>query len=164
LTSTLAVAALVTWSFPVRLLLERGQVDGLTLLLVSGCVLPLARGRDSAAGVSLALATLLKLNAVLLAAFLLLRRRPRALAGLLGGIALLLAASALLNGRTALSDYALVQLPRISAYGEVGPDLLDAETLRRLRAGVPEGFTRKAGRLYRSETTSFVANASLARA
>ncbi len=152
---------------PLLPLLERGQIDAVTLLLVVLAIRPLVRdGRESlASGLLLAAATLLKLNVVFFVPFLAWRRQWRVLAGYgLGGLALI-AASIALDGTSALGDYVTRELPRISRHGEAGTVemRLPQETLQSLRAGAPEGYTYREGRLYRLETLGFVANASLAR-
>jgi alpha-1,2-mannosyltransferase len=163
----LVLLALLASAFPVRTLLERGQVDAFTLLLLVFTFRPALQGRTPgiASGMLLALATLLKLNAVYLALFFALRRWWRALLGLVLGGTVLLAVGAGVHGPEPLSRYATEELPRISRYGESGnPAMrLDDETLNRLRGDVPEGFGRKDGRLYRVEAEGFAANASGAR-
>jgi hypothetical protein len=115
--------------------------------------------------VLLALATLLKLNAVYLAAFLALRRFWRSLAGFAAGGAVLVAASVAADGPKALDRYLRVELPRIAAYGESGTPAmrLPAEDLSRMRGDAPEGFVRRDGHLYAIEGVGFAANASGAR-
>lgn len=152
---------------PLLTLLERGQIDAVTLLLVFLAVRPLVRdGRGSlGSGLLLAVATLLKLNVVFFVPFLAWRRRWRVLAGyLLGGLALI-AATVALDGPGPLRNYLARELPRISRHGESGPAemRLPQETLQSLRAGAPDGQTFRDGRLYRLESFGAVANASLAR-
>jgi len=160
------VAALVF--FPLLTHLERGQVDLLTLLLLLAGVAALAReGRlaQYVGGGAFALAALLKLNVVLLAPFLLVRRRGRALLGFVAGGAALVALSTAVDGPGAVRRYAENELPRILAYGESGPpeSRLPPVVLERLRAGVPEGRTRKDGVVYEPAAFSFPVNAALVR-
>jgi hypothetical protein len=166
-TALLALGAFVALYHPLLALLERGQVDAMTLALMVAAFRPLvAEGRERlASGVLLALATLLKLNVVYVVPFLALRRRWRVLAGYaLGGAALALV-SLLVDGPQALAGYAARELPRIAAHGENGTTemLLPADVLDGLRGGRPPGRTVKDGREYAVESFGFVANASLAR-
>jgi hypothetical protein len=162
----LVVLGLAT-AYPLLPLLERGQVDAITLLLVVLAFRPALEGRKPGAvsGAWLALAVLLKLNAVFLAAFWLVRRFDRALAGFLAAAAALGLASLLLHGPGPLRDYVIRELPRIARYGEEGPreTRIPAEKLAELRGFAPEGFVRRDGRLYEADSLGFVANASLAR-
>ncbi|MBN2371500.1 MAG: DUF2029 domain-containing protein [Vicinamibacteria bacterium] len=165
--ATCALAALIALFHPLLAHLETGQIDAVTLLLVSLGVTPLIRGRKGgpASGAILAAATLLKLNVCYLALFLLIRRKWRVLTGyVLGAFVLLLTALAV-NGPTAVREYVLRELPRITRFGERGTSemLLDGATLARLRSGAPEGRVIKDGRAYRESSFEIVANASLAR-
>ena len=162
----LVLFTLLLTAWPVLTLLERGQIDAFTLLLLVLAFRPLLQGRPPglASGALLALAVLLKLNAAYVAAFWALRRFWRGLAGLgLGGLALL--ALSLATDPRALSAYLQTELPRIARFGENGTPAmqLPEATLARLRGGAPEGYVRREGRLYRADTFGFVANASGAR-
>lgn len=163
----LLLLALLASAFPVLTLVERGQVDAFTLLLLVLAFRPALRGEAPgvASGMLLACATLLKLNAAYLALFFALRHFWRALLGLALGGASLLALGVLVHGPGPLVAYATEEMPRISRYGEDGTPAmrLDEETLDRLRGGAPDGFVRKDGRLYRVEAMGFAANASGAR-
>lgn len=166
-TALLALGVFVAFSHPLLTLLERGQIDSVTLALIVAAARPLIQeGRERlASGVLLAAATLLKLNVVYVIPFLALRKRWRVLAGYaLGGVALGIV-SLIANGPRVLADYVTRELPRIAAYGENGTSdmLLPTDQLERLRAGRPPGRTVKDGREYAVESFGFVANASLAR-
>jgi hypothetical protein len=147
-------------------LLERGQIDSLTLLLVLVAIL-LARGRRHAylGGIALAVATLLKLYCIFLLPFLLVRRRWAAAWGFFAGAAALLAIGLLVNGYASVSSYLADDLPRISRYGEGGRRemLLPAIDFRRVAAHLGPDRTVMDGREYRPEAMSFVLNASLVR-
>ena len=162
-------AAWITWLValtfhPLLTFLERGQIDSLTLLLLTGGIALLCtRRREGTAGLLIAAATLLKLHTVLLLPFLVLRRRRRALAGYAIGGVLILILSLIFNGPALLLDYLTVEFPRISRYGEGGtPEMLvDPAVIADLQPG--EGLTVKQGRVYRHESFAFVSNASLGR-
>jgi hypothetical protein len=165
--SVLGLSAFVALFHPVLTHLERGQVDTFTLLAVSTALAPVvADGSDRfRSGLWLALGTALKPNVGGLLPFFLLRRRWRAAAGwALGGLAAALLTVAL-QGPERFVSYLTRELPRIAAEGEehgLGGQL-EPEVLARLRAGAPEGYTIREGRLYRIETMSFLANASIVR-
>ncbi len=152
---------------PLLTLLERGQIDAVTLLLIVLAIRPLVRdGRESfGSGFLLSVATLLKLNVVFFVPFLVWQRRWRVLASYLFGGVILIAATIALDGTGAPEKYLTRELPRISRHGEGGTAemLLPQETMQSLRAGAPEGQTYRGGRLYRLESFGAVANASLAR-
>ncbi|MBN1250308.1 MAG: DUF2029 domain-containing protein [Anaerolineae bacterium] len=162
-------AAWATWLValvfhPLLTFLERGQIDSITLLLVTaGIVLLGRRRREGIAGLLFALATLLKLHAVLLVPFLVVQKRWRALASYAAGGVLLLLLSLLLNGPTLLVQYATVEFPRISEFGEWGTDEMRVDPARVAALQPAEGLTTKDGRVYSREYFSFVSNASLGR-
>ena len=148
-------------AYPVLTLLERGQVDALTLLLLVVAWSPaMRRSRPGlASGLLLALATLLKLNAAYFVAFWALRRWWRGVLGFGLGAAALVLLSAAIDGPSALRAYLTRELPRIARYGEEGSPAmrLPPETYARLRGDAPEGFVMRDGRLYRVEGFGFVA-------
>lgn len=162
----LAVALFVATFHPLLTLLERGQVDALTLLLIAAALRPLVSdGRQTvASGFLLALATVLKLNVGFLVPLLVLRRKFRVVLAYAASGLILLGVSLVLDGPALWSDYVVREMPRISRFGERGTDdmRLDPEVLDRLRNGAPEGLTIRQGHTYRLESFGYVANASLA--
>lgn len=162
----LAVALFVATFHPLLTLLERGQVDALTLLLIAAALRPLVSdGRQTvASGFLLALATVLKLNVGFLVPFLLLRRKFRLVLAYAASGLILLGVSLTLDGPALWSDYVVHEMPRISRFGERGTEemRLPPEVLDRLRNGAPEGETIRQGQTYRLESFGYVANASLA--
>jgi hypothetical protein len=162
----LSVGIIATAFYPLLTLLERGQTDSLTLLLLMAAVLWLGRPRAAvAAGVLLALATMLKLHCVFIVPFLLVRRQWRVLAGFAAGGAVLLLMSLAVDGYTRVSGYLTDELPRISRYGERGSGemRLPAETLTPLRQMLATGDTVMDGHRYRVEYFTFSLNASAVR-
>lgn len=162
----LVIGIVATAAYPTLTLFERGQIDGFILLLIMAA-LGLIVGRRSclAAGGLLSLATLMKLNCVFMLPFLLLRRRWRAALGYVAGGIVLLGLSLAIDGPAAVSDYAFEQLPRIAEHGEGGtPEMaLPLESFSRaLGTGLPAGYTRYDGEMYRRATFRYVLNASLA--
>ena len=151
---------------PLLTLLERGQIDAMTLLLVAFALTAFVRSGDSLrAGVLLGAATLLKLNVAFFLPFLLATRRWRAVAGYVGTLLGLSVISLAVDGREAVTAYVRGELPRIAANGEGGPSelLLPPEELADLRQGTGVADAPKDGRVYAREAFGFVANASLAR-
>ena len=165
--AALAVGAFACLFHPLRVHLERGQVDAITLLLVALAFRPMiTAGRDSiGSGLLLALGSVLKPNVAALVPFLVLRRRWRALAGFAAGGAAALALTVALHGTDGLVAYLTRELPRISVEGEAHGEegRLAPAVIARLRANAPPGMTVRDGRLYRIESFRFVTNASLAR-
>ena len=150
--------------FPTRVLLERGQIDSVTLLLLVAAFVCRDR-RPLAAGALLALATLLKLHCGFVLPFLFLGRRWRLLGGAAAGGAVLLLIGAILNGPSAARSYVENELPRISRYGEGGAraDRLPPQAFQRVMADVPQGKVAIDGRTYDREAIRFVLNASAVR-
>jgi len=157
------------WFWPVLTLLERGQVDAFTLLLLLAALrlMQSRRPRSSlAAGCLVALATLLKLNCAFLIPFLALRRRWRTVGGFLLGVVVLLGLDLAVSGPARVSDYLFRELPRISAHGEGGTRemSLPRSTFAGVLAGVQPQKTVLDGRSYSPDYFKFVLNGSLVQA
>lgn len=151
---------------PLFVLLERGQVDGLViLLLVSGIYFLVMKPEKLGwiGGVFLVFAALFKLYLGFLFIFLLLRRKWSAAIGYIGGGILILLLTTLLNGKESIPDYLGEHLPRISEYGEKGPDeaRLTQEEYSKLFQGVQErGTTRIQRKTYTQGLFAFTSVAS----
>ena len=163
------VIGLVGLFHPLLTEIERGQIDGIILLLITGAIIALDRGSRPAgiaAGALLACATLLKLHCLFFLPFLVLRRKWDALAGFGAAGALLVVASLLVNGPQSLGGYLFTELPRIARYGEGGDASmkLGSATLDSLRDGASPNGVVKEGRLYAGELFAFRTNASFVRA
>jgi hypothetical protein len=165
----LLVAIFAILYYPLLTHLERGQVDALTLLLLVGAGVGLAkrtpRGEWSA-GALLCAATLLKLHCVYMLPFLAIRKKGRALLGYLACGAAIAALTAVTPGGIAASlGYARDEMPRIARYGEWGTDEMRVpqEYLDRQLQGLPQGSTAKDGVVYRRESFRFFANGTLVR-
>jgi hypothetical protein len=160
----LVVGTIVGIAYPTMTLLERGQADAFTLLLILGALLMMGKGTRQAlvGGGLLALATLMKLNCIFLIPFLLLRRRWHALLGFVAGGILLLGVSLVVDGPAAISDYAGNQMPRIAEHGEGGtPEMsLPRESFMAAMTGMSAGFSTMDGKPYRRQMFRFVINAS----
>jgi len=166
LDSVLIVGIAIAGFFPMLSLLERGQVDGFTLLLiVAAATWPRGRRSTLAAGGLLALATLLKLHCIFFVPFLVLWRRWRLLGGFACGLVVLFLVGGMLDGFGALPAYVSDEMPRISRYGEGGSRemTLPPFDIQRVLAGVDPGQTVMDGRSYEPEHFKFVLNASAVR-
>ncbi|WP_376788664.1 glycosyltransferase family 87 protein [Thermoflexus sp.] len=168
LESMLILVAFSITFHPLLALLERGQIDGLTLLMVTLAIgLMVTRNSshaDVVAGFLWGMATLIKLHCVYIVPFLLVRRRWAVAGGYalgLSGIALL---SLIMSPYLSL-EYLQKELPRIARFGEGGTEAmkLPAEVIQARRAWLPEGYTQKDGVVYRVESLRAISNASLAR-
>jgi hypothetical protein len=149
--------------------IERGQIDGIILLLVTSAVIAMDRERKAfaiLAGGLLAGATLLKLHCLFFLPFLLIRRKWHAVLGFAGVATVLLAASLLVNGSQEVRSYLFEALPRINRFGEGGDNTmrLYSPRLDSLRAAAPADSAIKDGKVYARELFAFRTNASLVRA
>ncbi|MCP3978125.1 MAG: DUF2029 domain-containing protein [bacterium] len=162
----LIVATVAVGSFPLLALLERGQVDTVTLLLLVVTIATQGDERRSPwGGLSLALAVWIKPHCVFLLPFLLLRRRWRCLTGFGVGAAALLLAAVVFDGPGAISGYVGDELPRISRYGEGGSRSMLAPpvAVNALAGGLEPGQTIKDGRVWAQQALEFRLNAGIVR-
>ena len=149
---------------PLLTLLERGQIDGITLLLVTTAFyLICAKKHQSAAGVLISLATLLKLHAVLVLPFLAVRRKWEVLAGYAGGVSIIILLSLVISGPQTLTRYLTVEFPRISKFGQAGREDMRVETSLISSLRPDRESTTKDGRTYAAAQFEFVTNASVVR-
>ncbi|MBN2676560.1 MAG: DUF2029 domain-containing protein [Anaerolineaceae bacterium] len=164
----LVVCIVICVFFPLHTLIERGQIDAITLLLLTLSVYWMVRkkpGEAWLAGLAIALAILLKVYCVFLLPFLLLRRRWATLAGVICGLVGLLAVSYIHpGGRMMWREYIQDVLPRISYHHEgLIQERVDEEYIQQIRGDVGEDATIKDGRVYRLSGFNFSSNASLVR-
>jgi len=122
LESVLIVSIFVSLYHPLLLLLERGQVDAITLVLIIFSFMFVLRyeRRELIAGIILAFSTLFKLYIIFIVPFLFLRQKWKVIKGYAVGGAVILVLSLVLNGPRLNLDYFFNQCPRISKYGESG--------------------------------------------
>jgi hypothetical protein len=164
--SGLGLAVVATAYFPVLSLLERGQIDSITLAILMVAILLLVRERHPLlAGVLLAVTAACKLQSLFLVPFLVARRRWRALLGFAAGTAGVLVLSLAVHGPGPLGRYLTEELPRISRHGDRGPSesRLAPTRFRSWLAGVPPGHTVVQGRTYAISALSFEINATAVR-
>ncbi len=146
--------------YPLQILIERGQIDGiLILLLVAGIYLLIKNKKlNWLAGVLFALATLFKLYLGALLFFLFARKKWDSTLGFVGGIGVLFAIGILLNGQGAVMQYFGNRLPTIMEHGEKGPEgtTLTYAEYAPLFEGIDEkGFTNVEDKIYKQQLFSF---------
>jgi hypothetical protein len=168
-TQALLLGMCVCLYFPLLPHMERGQIDAVTLFLLTSSFY-LLNGVDKTkgwlAGGLIAAATLLKLHIVYVLPFLFLKRRWHAIAGFLATwLVLFLLSMATPGNRSLLQDYVFHQLPRIAAYGtpDHGDVLLDPAMIHDQIEGLPDGYSTKDGRIYQVSSLDFSGNATLVR-
>ena len=162
----LILGILVCGYYPLLLLLERGQVDTLTLLLlIAGIAWIVQRKRTFWAGILFALAALLKLHCIYILPFLALRRQWKAIGGLLAGGMCIVLLSTLLNGPASTLDYIQKEIPAISNYQPAPTAETDPykQTALEVIQGLPSGYTLKDGYRFRTIWMVFEQNATLLR-
>jgi len=160
----LVLGAVVCAFHPLLTLLERGQIDGLTLLLLVSAFALDRRSRGGwAAGALIALATMLKLNCAFVVPFLALRGRWRAIAGFAAAGLLFLGLDLVVSGPAGVLDYVFEQYPRIAVHGEGGTLEMGLPRQPFVRAllAVEPGRVPLDGRQYLPAFFPFVLNASL---
>lgn len=151
--------------FPFITMLERGQVDGLNLLLITTAIILTKRKDSFAAGIVLAIATLFKLYVILLIPFLLIAKKPKVVWGYASGVIVLLLLSFLLTGYERNVQYVFEEMPRLSQLGESGFEemKIQSESLRNYFQLSKYSVTIVEGNMYRTEIISFNSKASFLR-
>jgi hypothetical protein len=153
---------------PLLLHLERGQVDALTLLLITTAFWLMTRGdeqNDYRAGIILSIAVLFKLYSLFFLPFILIRKRWRSMKGFLfGTLAWIILTFVVQQGGSHLLDYGYNHLPRIANLGNIAASdtLVDKRVIRSVLAAAPAEFdTLKDGRGYQLASMQFTSNATL---
>lgn len=165
----LALIAFICFYHPLITHLERGQIDAVTLLIISLVIIQLVKGGKTNqiyAGILLALAVLIKIYSLYLIPIIMLRKHWHALKGFVYGAALLFVISLLVpSSRVNLYDYAFFHFPRIANIGEFARAnelLANKKDIRVLLKDVPAGMdTVKDGRGYRLNSMEFNFDATL---
>lgn len=164
----LGLTVFISTSYPLLTLLERGQIDGITLLLVTLSIRLMLGGvgsqADLLAGFLWAFATLLKLHCVYIVPFLLIRGKLKVFFGYVLSIIGIIFLSLIVNPNLSV-DYIQRELPRIARFGEGGDERmkLPSNVIQDRLVSLPQGYTIKDGIVYRTESMKFISNASLAR-
>jgi hypothetical protein len=139
---------------------ERGQIDVLLLLLLT--VAWRERARPIVAGLALAAAIAVKPTLAGVALIVAVLGKARVTVATLGGLALLVGLTTLVDGQARLREYVHVVMPRAGLYGEGGTEeMLLPEA--RLPAARDDGLTAMDDRVYRTTIGDSPAAASLPR-
>ncbi|WP_437732442.1 glycosyltransferase family 87 protein [Sorangium sp. So ce1335] len=126
-TVLLALIAFLAWALNLRHSLAMGQVNPLVLVFVCAALALSLSGKDTAAGLALAVAAGIKVTPILLAIPWVIQRRFRALAGLGAGLGALVLISLPFGAAPAWMEF-LRRLPRMS-HGSKIPGLFDPGTV-----------------------------------
>ncbi|WP_437875770.1 glycosyltransferase family 87 protein [Sorangium sp. So ce513] len=126
-TVPIALVALLVWALNLRNSLAMGQINPLVLLFLCASLALSLSGKDTPAGLALAVAVGIKVTPILLALPWVIQRRFRALAGLAAGLAAVVLISLPFGAAPAWVEF-LKRLPRMS-YGSRIPGLFDPGTV-----------------------------------
>ena len=168
LNNYLIAGILIFTFFPLLTLLERGQIDGVTFLMIA-IAIDLMRKKEKPksffAGLLWALATLFKLYSLVIIPFLILRKRWNVLAGYATGIILLVILMVSISGADLVRQYFFDELPRISEYGESGTEdmKIESEILRAYFPMTPTSVSIIENKFYITESISFNSKATFLR-
>lgn len=163
----MGLAVFATTFYPLMTLLERGQVDGITLFLITlatKLIIENKLGARIVSGVLWALATILKLHCAFIVPFFFIRKRWTTIIGYAIGVLSALTISLIVIPHLTI-EYFTKEFPRIARFGESGSEemRIPASLMQPLRSSFPEGYTQKDGIMYRYESFQFISNASLVR-
>lgn len=150
---------------PVLTLLERGQIDAWTFLLIVLFIVSTRQEKKQQllGGGSLALAVLLKLHCIYLVPFMVLRKKWYSLIGFVAGLLLCITASVVFEGYDLNREYVVEHLPRIARYGEGGTpnQMMPRSAIEPYLSDLRSGYTIKDGIRYVQVAFQFVASATL---
>ena len=152
--------------FPFIALLERGQIDCLTLVfLLSGLYFYTKGKNEYLTGFLWGIATLFKLYTFLMIPFLILRKKFKILFGYFSGIVLIVIITLTLNGFDNTYNYIFKEAPRIAKYGSSGTKEMQIPVwiLQAYFPMCPTSVTIVQGRMYVTESISFNSKASFIR-
>lgn len=152
--------------FPLYTLLERGQIDGLSFLLITfSAYFSLKKNNQPASGFFLALASIFKFYSLLLVPFYIVKKKYKTALSTVFTFTAIIVLMYVINGSQEVNDYVLNQVPRISQYGESGTDEMrpDSWILKNYFRISRYSISMVEGRTYLSESISFFSNASLVR-
>ncbi|WP_434043286.1 MULTISPECIES: glycosyltransferase family 87 protein [Sorangium] len=125
-TGLLALIAFLAWALNLRNSLAMGQINPLVLVFLCAALALSLSGKDTSAGLALAVAAGIKVTPILLAVPWVVQRRFRALAGLAAGLGALVVISLPFGAAPAWVEF-LRRLPRMS-HGAKIPGLFDPGT------------------------------------
>ena len=153
--------------FPFLALLERGQIDCITLLfiLIGFTFLFKNAKNEFLSGVFFGIATLFKLYSFLLIPFFLIQKKYKVVYGYFTGVFVLVILTFFISGKNLSYDYVTKEAPRIAKYGSGGSaDMqIPAWILQAYFPMTPTSISIIDGRLYLTESISFNSKASFIR-
>jgi hypothetical protein len=153
--------------FPFIALLERGQIDCVTLLFILiGFSFFLKKNKNEfLSGVFFGIATLFKLYSFLLIPFFFFQKKYKVIYGYLTGIFILIMLTLLIDGTDLTYNYFTTEAPRIAKYGSGGtPEMqLPVWILQAYLPMTPTSISLIDGRMYLTESISFNSKASFIR-
>ncbi len=158
------IAGIFTFNFfPFYTLLERGQIDGLTFLLLSLGIFSITKQKNIIAGILFAAASIFKFYCLLLIPFLLLKKKFNTVISFAVSVILIIAAMYVFNGTLLVNDYVVNQLPRISEFAESGTEdmKIDSWILKNYFQISRYSISMIEGQPFVSESISFFSKASL---
>jgi hypothetical protein len=150
--------------FPFLALLERGQIDCITLLfLLIGFTLLIKKEKYGfLSGLFFGVATLFKLYSVLLIPFFFIQKKYKVIYGYFTGIFILIILTFLISGKNLSYDYVTKEAPRIAKYGSGGSEemMIPAWILKAYFPMTPTSISIVDERMYLTESISFNSKAS----
>ena len=152
--------------FPFTALLERGQIDCVTLLFLLLGLFIYSKGKNEFwTGFLWGIASLFKLYTLLIIPFLILRKQFKILYGYLSGIILIVILTLLLNGFDNTYNYVFKEAPRIAKYGSSGTKEMQIPVwvLQAYFPMSPTSVSIIQNRMYVTESISFNSKASFIR-
>ncbi len=158
------IAGIFTFNFfPFYTLLERGQIDGLTFLLLTLGIFATIKQKNLIAGILFAAASIFKFYCLLLIPFLLLKKKFNTVISFAFSVILIIAAMYAFNGTLLVNDYVFNQLPRISEFAESGTEdmKIDSWILKNYFQISRYSISMMDGQPFVSESISFFSKASL---
>ncbi|MBI5403058.1 MAG: DUF2029 domain-containing protein [Ignavibacteriae bacterium] len=162
------VSAILAFNFfPFLALLERGQIDLVTLFFILlGFSFFLKKNKNEFfSGVFFGIATLFKLYSFLLIPFFLVQKKYKVIYGYLTGITVLVLLTIVFSGTKLSYEYLATEAPRIAKFGSSGtPEMqLPVWILQAYLPMTPTSISIIDGRMYLTESISFNSKASFIR-
>ncbi len=167
ITKIIISAILMFNFFPFIALLERGQIDCITLLFLLIGLLLLIKNKkyDFLTGILFGLATLFKLYSILLIPFLIIQKKYKVVLGYCIGIFFLVILTIIFSGKDISYNYLTNDAPRIAKYGSGGTEemRIPAWILKAYFPMTPTSISIVDGKMYLTESISFNSKASFIR-
>ena len=162
------IAGILTFNFfPFITLLERGQIDCITFLLLLTGLMLLVKDKKYyfISGFLMGITSLFKLYSLLLLPFLLIRKKYVVVYGYITGILSIIILTLLISGLDTSYNYLTKEAVRISEHGSSGTNDMNipAEIIQKFHLISPYSMAIIDGRIYLSESISFNSKASFIR-